>query len=116
MRDLRHEEEYPYLSTNEEPVALSLAEQFNTILQEGPDVGVHTLVWYDTYANLTRMLDRCALREFEMRVVFQMSAEDFSNLVDLPVASKLGPYRAFYFGEEEGRLEKLRPYGLPAEE
>jgi hypothetical protein len=48
-----------------------------------------------------------------MRVVFQMSAEDSANLIDTPVASKLGPYRALFYSEDEGRLEKFRPYGIP---
>jgi hypothetical protein len=84
-------------------------------LREGPDVGIFTLVWCDTLTNLNRALDRRALREFAMRVVMQMSAEDSANLIDTPAASKLGPYRAYFFSEEEGRLEKFRPYALPSD-
>lgn len=51
-----------------------------------------------------------------MRAVFQMSAEDSSNLIDTPAASRLGLHRAFFFDEEQGQLEKFRPYGLPSEE
>lgn len=72
--------------------------------------------WCDTYTNLGRTLDRRALREFAMRVVFQMSAEDSANLIDTPAASKLGTYRALFYSEEEGRLEKFRPYALPSEQ
>lgn len=92
------------------------AIQFDTILKDGPDVGVFTVGWCDTYTNLTRTLDRRAIREFAMRVPFQMSAEDSSNLVDSPLASKLGTCRALYFDEDDGRLEKFRPYGLPTKE
>lgn len=116
-RDLRQEEDWGVPSFGEhgeEATPLSSARRFSTILQEGPDVGVHTLVWCDTYANLTRTLDRRSLREFEMRVVFQMSAEDSTNLVDTPAASRLGLYRALFYSEEEGWLEKFRPYGLPS--
>jgi len=49
-----------------------------------------------------------------MRVAFQMSAEDSANLLDSPLASKLGSYRALFYDEEDGRLEKFRPYGLPS--
>jgi hypothetical protein len=65
--------------------------------------------------NLNRSLDRRTLREFAMRVVFQMGAEDSANLIDTPAASKLGAYRALFYSEEEGRLEKFRPYALPSE-
>ena len=113
-RDLRQEE--PGFSTfggAEEETPPSPAQQFSIILREGPDLGVHTVVWCDTLTNLNRSLDRRALREFAMRVVFQMSAEDSANLIDTPAASKLGPYRALFYSEDEGRLEKFRPYGIP---
>ena len=95
--------------------AANPAQQFATLLREGPDVGIHTLVWCDTVTNLNRTLERRALREFGLRVAFQMSAEDSSTLLDTPDAGKLGPYRALFYSEDEGRLEKFRPYGLPSE-
>ncbi|PZS04327.1 MAG: hypothetical protein DLM69_02020, partial [Candidatus Chloroheliales bacterium] len=115
-RDLRPEEDNFSFSLSSEPAPPSPAKQFPTILREGPELGVHTIVWCDTLANLNRTLDRRALREFEQRVAFQMSAEDSSNLVDSPAASKLGQHRALFFSEEQGRAEKFRPYGLPSEE
>jgi len=116
-RDLRQEEMGfgGFGGFGEEPAAPNPAQQFTTILREGPDLGIHTLVWCDTMTNLNRSLERRALREFAMRVAFQMSAEDSANLLDSPLASKLGPYRALFYDEEEGRLEKFRPYGLPSE-
>ncbi|MGC3971032.1 MAG: hypothetical protein QM775_27960 [Pirellulales bacterium] len=42
-----------------------------------------------------------------------MSQNDSSNLIDSPLASRLGPNRALLFSEEQGRLEKFRPYSLP---
>lgn len=115
-RDLRPEEDNFSFSLSSEPAPPNPAKQFPTILREGPELGVHTIVWCDTLANLNRTLDRRALREFEQRVAFQMSAEDSSNLVDSPAASKLGQHRALFFSEEQGRAEKFRPYGLPSEE
>ena len=50
-----------------------------------------------------------------MRVLFQMSLTDSSNLIDSPVAGKLGQHRALFHSEDEGRLEKFRPYGVPAD-
>jgi S-DNA-T family DNA segregation ATPase FtsK/SpoIIIE len=116
-RDLRQEEMGfgGFGGFGEEPAAPNPAQQFATVLREGPDLGIHTLVWCDTMTNLNRSLERRALREFAMRVAFQMSAEDSANLLDSPLASKLGPYRALFYDEEEGRLEKFRPYGLPSE-
>ena len=53
------------------------------------------------------------MRDFEMRVLFQMSAADSSNLMDSPAASRLGGHTAMFYSEERGQAEKFRPYGLP---
>ena len=92
-----------------------MCKLFANILREGPDVGVHTILWCDTNANLQRRLDRQLLREFDMRVVFQMSNDDSLNLIDSAAASKIGQHRALFYSEEEGRLEKFRPFALPSE-
>src|SRR5262249_61856451 len=89
--------------------------QLATLLREGSALGVHVLVWCDTLNNLQRALDRQGLREFGLRVVFQQSVADSSSLIDSPAASKLGPHRALFASEEDGRLEKFRPYGPPPE-
>ncbi len=116
LRDLGEEDDFSYGTLGEQTRVAQPSEQFHSILVNGPSVGVYTLVWCDTYKNLTRTLGRRTIREFEMRVVFQTSAEDSSNLIDSPLASKLGPYRAFYCSESDGQLEKFRPYGLSPRE
>jgi hypothetical protein len=118
-RDLRPEDSFGYSgfsAGDESAPPPSPAQQFPTIIQQGPDLGIHTLVWCDTVANLNRMLDRRLQREFETRVVFQMSADDSANLIDTPAAAKLGLYRALLVSEEEARLEKFRPYDVPGQE
>ena len=63
--------------------------------------------------NFQRAFERNAMREFEVRILFQMSQNDSGNLIDSPLAGRLGPHRALLFSEEQGRLEKFRPYQLP---
>lgn len=115
-RDLRQEDSFSSFASfsDDSTPAANPAQQFATILRDGPEVGVHTFVWCDTVTNLNRTLERRLLREFALRVAFQMSAEDSSTLPDSPAASKLGPNRAYLYSEDEGRLEKFRPYGLPS--
>jgi hypothetical protein len=62
-----------------------------------------------------RSLSRKALSEFEMRVLFQMSATDSASLIDTPQANTLGLHRAILFNGHEGWLETFRPYALPDE-
>ena len=58
-------------------------------------------------------MSRKALSEFEMRVVFQMSANDSASLIESPKASNLGLHRALFYNEQAGTLETFRPYAMP---
>lgn len=117
LRDLRKaDDDFGFSSFGGEPKAASPSKLFTHVLREGPAVGVHSLIWCDTYNNVTRTLDRHALKDFEVRVLFAMTGVDSSNLIDSAAASKLGPHRALLYTEEQGRLEKFRPYGWPAAE
>ena len=114
FRDLRKgDDDFGFSSSFGEDKPVSASKSFTTILKEGPAVAVHTLVWCDSVNNLNRTFDRQGLREFEIRILFQMSANDSSALIDSPVAGKLGPNRALFFSEEANLIEKFRPYGLP---
>jgi DNA segregation ATPase FtsK/SpoIIIE, S-DNA-T family len=114
FRDLRRREDDFSFSRREEEA--SPADNLATILSEGAGLGIHVLTWCDNLNNLNRVFNNQALREFGMRVLFQMSPNDSGHLLDAPHASKLGPHRALYLSEEQNRLEKFRPYGLPAED
>ncbi len=112
FRDLKKGDDYSF----DDDATAGVGKQLTTILREGPALGVHALVWCDSYNNANRWLDRQTLRDFELRVLFQMSATDSSNLMDSPAASKLGGHMSLLYSEEQGQAEKLRPYGLPPAE
>ncbi len=116
LRDLRRQEDDFGFSRSGDDRPTDPAKQFFSIVRDGPAVSVHALVWCDSLNNLQRACDRQTLREFEMRVAFQMSATDASTFVDSPLAGKLGVHRALFHSEEEGLLEKFRPYRWPSEE
>jgi DNA segregation ATPase FtsK/SpoIIIE, S-DNA-T family len=110
LRDLRRsEDDYGFSSAG----GSSPPQQLAAVLKEGPSLGVHCLIWCDSYNSVMRSLERALLREFDMKVLFQMSAGDSSNLIDLPIGSKLGNHRAVYYSEEHGKAEKFRPYLVP---
>ena len=111
---LRHKDDFGF-SLDEDTTTADASQQFDTVIREGPAVGVHIIAWCDTLSSVNRTLSRRALGEFEMRVLFQMSAEDSSSLVDSPQANKLGMYRALFYNDQEGVREKFRPYALPDE-
>ncbi len=108
----RPEDEFDFSSGGDEKAARP-DRLLATILREGPGVGVHVICWCDTLASLNRALDRASVREFDGRVLMQISAADSSALIDSPVAGALGGNRAILFSEELGQIEKFRPYALP---
>lgn len=115
FRDLRKaDDDYSFSTDRNKPA--SPASQFVQILKEGPAVGVHVVIWADTCNNATRWMSSQTMRELEMRVAFQMSATDSSNLIDSPAAGRLGQNRALLYLEETGTFEKFRPYGLPSDD
>jgi hypothetical protein len=108
---LRFDEE---LSFSSDPAAASNpAMVLNNLVTEGTRLGFHVIASCDSYNNVSRYLSRKAFSEFEMRVLFQMSANDSASLIDNPKASMLGLHRALYFNAQEGYLETFRPYALP---
>lgn len=108
FKKLRMEDEFSISSDENSPASL-----FQKIIADGPSRGVHVIASVDNYNNVTRFLGRKALSEFEMRVLFQMSANDSASLCDDPKASTLGLHRALFYNEQEGHLETFRPYALP---
>jgi hypothetical protein len=116
FRDLKKSDDDMGFSFGGGEKKASPGKQFNDLLKNGPSFGIHTLVWSDTYNNVSRWFSSQTLREFELRIVFQLSASDSSNLIDSPLASKLGPNRAILHLVDQGTNEKFRPYGPPTPE
>ena len=110
FKKLRQEDDFSF---GGDDGAANPATQFSQIITEGSSHGIHIVTTVDTLNSVNRSMNRKALSEFEMRVVFQMSANDSASLIDSPKASDLGLHRALYYNEHEGSLETFRPYAPP---
>jgi hypothetical protein len=110
MRDLRLSEDFGFRLGEE--TSIQPPEQLLAVLRDGPEAGLHVLIWCDTMGNLNRSLDRRALREIELRVAGLMTEQDSMQLLDSPAASRLDkPHRMIFYDEANpGKLEKFRPY------
>lgn len=112
---LRYEEEFSFgasgAETERNPGAV-----LNDLICERTRLGFHVIASCDSYNNVNRYLSRKAISEFEMKVLFQMSANDSASLIDSPKAGTLGLHRAILFNAQEGYLEIFRPYALPSSE
>jgi hypothetical protein len=114
FRDLRQTEDDFSFGSNGKPP--SVDKRFREILKEGPAVGVHVLLWCESYNTLSRSIDRLTLRDIEFRVAMQMSAADSTSLIDSPAATLLGEHRALLYRDDVGTQTKFRPYGVPSAE
>ena len=112
FRDLRKEDDFSFGREDGKPA--TPGKMFGTILRDGPACGIHTIAWCDSYATVNRLLDRQSLRDFDLRVLFQMNATDSSSLMESPDAARLGVHRAIFYDGGHGQMEKFRPYGLPS--
>jgi DNA segregation ATPase FtsK/SpoIIIE, S-DNA-T family len=117
FRDLRNEQDDFGFgggmdSGKEEAAGKLLAD----IFKDGPAVDVHGIIWCDSYSNLSRWITQQSLREFEIRIAFQMNSGDSSSLIDSPAAARLGGHRALLFLRETGKSEKLRPYAVTSQD
>ncbi len=86
---------------------------FERIVREGPEVGVHTILWSDRLPTLAAQASRATMRAFAMRVVMQMPTEDSAMLIDSASASTLREHQALLYDEGAARLTKFRPYLIP---
>ena len=119
FRDLRQKEDdfsFSFSDDGGDDEGPNAAQHLTNLLRDGPALGLHVIAWCDTASSLNRSLDRRGLGYFEQRAVLQMSASDSANLIDTPVAGKLGMNRGLLFNEELGTLEKFRPYRLPSDD
>ncbi|QLQ06562.1 MAG: DNA translocase FtsK [Anaerolineae bacterium] len=95
-------------------------ESLNRILQQGPQVGIHTLAWCDRLNTLGSVIGtgsaQDALAYFSHRVAMQTTQDESVNFIGVPHASKLGSERAYYRSERwaADELEKFKPFALPS--
>ncbi|CAN5678174.1 hypothetical protein BH11VER1_BH11VER1_16260 [soil metagenome] len=111
-KKLRQEDDFSF-SMSDDGGSSNPGAQFVELITEGSSHGMHIITTVDTFNNVNRSMSRKALSEFEMRVVFQMSANDSASLIDSPKAGNLGLHRALFYSEHEGTLETFRPYASP---
>ena len=115
FKALRPDDEFRFSMDDDASAGPSPSQAFANLLGEGGPVGMHVLAATDTWNNVSRWIPRKLMAEFEMRVLFQMSANDSSNLIDSPAATSLGLHRALFHNEHQGTLETFRPYAMPDE-
>jgi len=114
FRNLRKEEDEYSFGSYGEAKTETTASRLTDIIKRGPLVGLHVLIWSDSFSNAVRWLTTGLLREFENRIAFRMNATDSASLIDTPAASAMTPGRAILYRDQTGSTEKFRPFAWPS--
>lgn len=111
VRDLRAEGGMSFNTDSEMPET-PLVELLEKIMREGPEVGVHTLLWSDGFASLERAIDRRVVNEIGLRASGALSGNDSHRFFDQDVAAHIEkPHRMIFMDEDKvGVFEQFRPY------
>lgn len=118
-RELRAEEAVGY-SAYDEPADgnPSLARSLREIVTDGPDHGVHTLMWLDSVTSFERIFERRVLNEFGIRVSGPLPEKDSNTLYESQIAAQIQhPNRMVKFDDDMvGVYTLFRPYAVQSED
>lgn len=90
-----------------------LPELLSQIMRDGPEVGVHTFMWFDTVASISRRLPPSAVREASWRLAGKMSADDSSSFIGVDSASSLREQQVLAANEDRGVLQRCTTIAEP---
>ena len=108
-RNLRRETGISFTSSSN---GNNVHDNLSKILREGPEFGIHTLIWCDTLQSFSRIFDNSDLNEIGHRIAGPLSSADSIKLFDDPVASNLDRENRMicYDDEKVGIYTSIRPY------
>lgn len=116
FRSLRRDEDDFGMSGFGAAKSTTPASQLGDLIRKGPLVGIHVIIWSDTFSNAIRWLSNSLLREFDSRVAFRLNQTDSSSLIDTPAAASLSPGRAILYRDQTGAADRFRPFSWPSQQ
>ena len=114
FRSLRRDEDDYGMSGFGAAKAGTPATMLGDLIRKGPLVGIHVIIWSDTFSNAMRWLSTSLLREFDNRIAFRLNQTDSASLIDTPVAAALSPGRAILYRDQTGSADRFRPFNWPS--
>jgi DNA segregation ATPase FtsK/SpoIIIE, S-DNA-T family len=89
--------------------------QLTRLAAQGPDAGIHTVAWADSYSTAERALRRAGIGHFGLRAVLRVSSPaESDSLLGVSAAAALDDDRALYREMEWPieQVEKFKPYSI----
>ncbi len=116
FRSLRKEEDDYGMGAFGGSKTVTPATMLGDLIRKGPLVGIHLMIWSDTFANAMRWLSNSLLREFDTRIAFRLNQTDSASLIDTPAAASLSQGRAILYRDQTGSADRFRPFSWPGDE
>jgi S-DNA-T family DNA segregation ATPase FtsK/SpoIIIE len=85
------------------------------LAEHGPEVGIHVVIWADSYATAERALRRSGISHFTLRVAMRLPSPSESDaLLGVPAAASLADDRALFRDVDwpHEQVEKFKPYSI----
>ena len=83
------------------------------LAEHGPEVGVHVVIWVDSFTTAERVLRRSGISQFTLRVALRLQSPSESDaLLGVPSAVSLADDRALFRDADwpHEQVEKFKPY------
>ena len=109
FRELRKSDDFSFGGDDGPMKADKMLE---SILRDGPSLGIHSLLWADNYNTVSRAISRQSMHDLELKILMQMSSNDSNHLIDSPTGNRLDSHVLLLHDEATGLSRKFRPYQL----
>jgi S-DNA-T family DNA segregation ATPase FtsK/SpoIIIE len=89
------------------------AAALTRLAEHGPEVGIHLVIWADSFATAERSLRRSGISQFALRVALRLQSPMESDaLLGVPAAAGLADDRALFRDADwpHEQVEKFKPY------
>lgn len=109
--DLRQDDSFSFSLDAAAGVSGSAALQ--SILRDGPGVGVFTILCCTSAETITRWLPRQSRHDLQQRILGRVNASDSAALIDSNEAAGLSPATMLIYDDSDGTYRKFRTCDLP---
>lgn len=112
--DLRHDDAFSF--SLDAAAGPSGSASLQTVLRDGPAVGVFTILCSPSAETVARWLPRQARHDLQQRILGRVNAADSATLIDSSEAAGMSAATMLIYDDADGSARKFRTCNLPAVE
>lgn len=110
--DFKQDESFSFSLDAAAKISGSAALQ--TVLRDGPAVGIFTILCCSSAETVSRWLPRQSRHDLQQRIIGRVNASDSAALIDSGEAANLSPATMLIYDDADGTFHKFRACDLPS--